>query len=98
MTLNKPRIRRLRPYIFHLMEDPHKGQVSLTQVRCLPSGCSLPFKFIHSWLFNVAKRSTQLSRFKSIKIISLTLNNTQLFFPKVMHFRISQGFAKYPNI
>jgi hypothetical protein len=35
MTLNKPRIRGLHPYIYHLMEDPHKRQVSLTQVQCL---------------------------------------------------------------
>ena len=35
MKLNKPRIRCLHPYIYHLIEDPNKNQVSLTQVQCL---------------------------------------------------------------
>ena len=33
------------------------------------------------WPFNVAKQSTQLSRFKFIKINSLALKTTQLIFP-----------------
>jgi hypothetical protein len=33
MTLNKPRIRCLHSYIYHIMEDPHKGQTSLTQLQ-----------------------------------------------------------------
>ena len=91
MTLNKPRKIFLQPYNYHLMKDPHQSQLSLTQVRRilkvvsttrLPSSCTLPFNFFRSWLFNTAKRSTQLSRFKSIKIISLALKTTQLLLPQ----------------